>query len=154
MDASLPEVPERSTAGVEPGSTHRWNTATAFGQGHIPPATIRARPLSIARDVGIAGPDAAVTTGSELSGLKDAPDSARKSVARQRVFARVNPEQKLDLIDLFQSQGEVVAMIGDGVNDAPALSKADIGVAMGKRGTELRVKRLTSCCSTTDSRRS
>lgn len=122
---------------VEPGSTHRWNTATAFGQGHIPPATIRARPLSIARDVGIAGPDAAVTTGSELSGLKDAPDSARKSVARQRVFARVNPEQKLDLIDLFQSQGEVVAMIGDGVNDAPALSKADIGVAMGKRGTEI-----------------
>lgn len=93
--------------------------------------------LSIARDVGIAGPDARVTTGRELSGLKDAPGSAREGVARQRVFARVSPEQKLDLISLFQSQGEVVAMIGDDVNDAPALSKADIGVAMGKRGTEV-----------------
>jgi Ca2+-transporting ATPase len=93
--------------------------------------------LSIARDVGIARPDATVTTGSELSGLKDASDSTRERVARQRIFARVSPEQKLDLIDLFQSRGGVVAMIGDGVNDAPALSKADIGVAMGKRGTEV-----------------
>lgn len=93
--------------------------------------------LAIAREVGIAAADAAVTTGHELSRLRDAPEAVRSEVARRRVFARVSPRQKLDLIDLFQSQGAIVAMIGDGVNDAPALTKADIGVAMGKRGTEV-----------------
>ena len=124
--------PARADIADAVASLRRAGISVAMATGDHPSTA-----LTIARDVGIAGPDAAVTTGSELSGLKDAPDSARKSVARQRVFARVNPEQKLDLIDLFQSQGEVVAMIGDGVNDAPALSKADIGVAMGKRGTEV-----------------
>ena len=113
-------------------SLHRAGIDVVMATGDHP-----ATALTIARSVGIAGTDANVTTGQELSGLKEAPASARDEVARQRVFARVSPEQKLDLIDLFQSQGEVVAMIGDGVNDAPALTKADIGVAMGKRGTDV-----------------
>ena len=93
--------------------------------------------LTVARDVGIAGADTTVTTAQELSGPKDATDRVRAEIVRRQVFARVSPEQKLDLIDLFHSEDEVVAMIGDGVNDAPALAKADIGVAMGQRGTEV-----------------
>lgn len=93
--------------------------------------------LAIAREVGIAAPGATATTGDELSGLEDAPEAVRSEMARRQVFARVSPRQKLDLIELFQGEGQIVAMIGDGVNDAPALTKADIGVAMGKRGTEV-----------------
>jgi Ca2+-transporting ATPase len=93
--------------------------------------------LSISRTIGLADAGAVVTTGVELPRLKDAPEVERREIARRQVFARVSPEQKLDLIGLFQREGEVVAMIGDGVNDAPALTKADIGIAMGQRGTEV-----------------
>ncbi len=94
--------------------------------------------LAIARQAGVAAAGAkTVTVGAELEGLNDATEAERGDMVRQRVFARVSPRQKLDLIDLFQNEGHIVAMIGDGVNDAPALTKADIGVAMGKRGTEV-----------------
>ncbi|MHB1595037.1 MAG: HAD-IC family P-type ATPase [Streptosporangiaceae bacterium] len=76
-----------------------------------------------------------VLTGADLDALSAAEYPA--AVERARVFARVSPEQKLRLVEAFQSRGEVVAMTGDGVNDAPALRQADIGVAMGRGGTEV-----------------
>ena len=95
---------------------------------------------SIARMMGIGGsPGAAdgpsVLTGAELAAVSDAdlPDT----VERTAVFARMTPEQKLRLVRALQSRGHVVAMTGDGVNDAPALRQADVGVAMGQAGTEV-----------------
>jgi len=87
---------------------------------------------AIGRELGLQSPRAAVT-GRELDSL-DAEGFAR--IAREaHVFARVSPEHKLRLVEALQAQGEVVAMTGDGVNDAPALKRADIGVAMGITGT-------------------
>ena len=76
-------------------------------------------------------------TGNELSQLLDESDRAAGALRSAKVFARADPEQKLRLLTFFQERGEVVAMIGDGVNDAPALRQSDIGVAMGKRGTQV-----------------
>lgn len=91
---------------------------------------------NIAIETGIV--DEAAAPGMFLSGEDvDALLSAGRQdeILRARVFSRVTPEQKLTLIDLYQQRNNVVAMTGDGVNDAPALKKADIGVAMGQRGT-------------------
>jgi Ca2+-transporting ATPase len=88
----------------------------------------------IASQVGI-GDDERFLTGQELDRLT--PDQLRRAVAEVSVFARVAPEHKLQLIAAFQEAGNVVSMTGDGVNDAPALKKADIGVAMGITGTDV-----------------
>ena len=95
---------------------------------------------AIAGQIGLAGtlpegetPD--VLTGRELEGLSDA--ELITAATETEVFARVTPEQKLRLVEALQAHGEVTAMTGDGVNDAPALRRADIGVAMGINGTEV-----------------
>lgn len=89
--------------------------------------------LAIARDVGL--PAVEAITGNRLDGMSD--EELTDSLQRVNVFARVNPEHKLRLVRALQSAGEIVAMTGDGVNDAPALKAADIGVAMGMTGTDV-----------------
>ena len=74
-------------------------------------------------------------TGSELA--VEGPDHLAQHVGEVAVYARTSPEQKLDIVAAWQARGAVVAMTGDGVNDAPALRRADIGVAMGESGTEV-----------------
>jgi len=92
----------------------------------------------VARAVGIVGEEqATVVTGSELRLPAQLSAQEADDVRRVNIFARVSPQQKLDLIALHQAEGHIVAMTGDGINDAPALKKADIGVAMGQRGTQV-----------------
>ncbi|MGK4006035.1 HAD-IC family P-type ATPase [Sorangium sp. So ce1036] len=88
---------------------------------------------AIGEQLGLVGEGARAMNGTELSRLSD--DELRAAVASTHVFARVAPEHKLRLVKALQAGGEVVAMTGDGVNDAPALKQANIGVAMGITGT-------------------
>jgi Ca2+-transporting ATPase len=88
---------------------------------------------SIGAKVGIVGEG--VLTGAELETLSD--EALGRALDTVRVFARLLPEHKLRIVDVLQARGEVVAMTGDGLNDAPALKRADVGVAMGLRGSEV-----------------
>lgn len=90
---------------------------------------------SIGQSLGICKNDSEVMTGPELEQLSDA--ELADVIHSHSIYARVSPTHKVRLVKAFQSQGEVVAMTGDGVNDAPALQKADIGCAMGKSGTDV-----------------
>jgi Ca2+-transporting ATPase len=90
--------------------------------------------LHIARQIGLT-PDDRYITGPEMNRLSDA--ELRDRLKEANIFARVVPEQKLRLVEALRANGEVVAMTGDGVNDAPALKSADIGIAMGGRGTDV-----------------
>ena len=90
---------------------------------------------AIAKDLGILrGRDLAIT-GAELDKIPQ--DTLKRNIMQYSVFARVTPEHKVRIVEAFRSTGAVVAMTGDGVNDAPALKKADIGVAMGQNGTDV-----------------
>ena len=90
---------------------------------------------AIARELGIVGHDGTrVVTGAELEAMNQ--EELRQHVLEVAVFARTSPEHKIRIVRALQSHGQVVAMTGDGVNDAPALTRADVGVAMGIKGTE------------------
>jgi len=89
----------------------------------------------IARTLGLVHERARVVTGAELERLGDA--ALASLIAQEVVFARIAPDQKLRIVSAFQTLGHVVAVTGDGVNDAPALRQADIGVAMGRSGTDV-----------------
>jgi RND family efflux transporter MFP subunit len=89
--------------------------------------------VAIGRELGLVNPDA-VVTGRDLDALSD--EELSRTVLNTTIFARTSPEHKLRLVKSLQSHDQIVAMTGDGVNDAPALKRADIGIAMGVKGTE------------------
>lgn len=91
--------------------------------------------IAIAKQLGMYHEGERVITGAELNELTD--DQLQKMVRKTSIFARVSPEHKLRIVETYQKQGFVVAMTGDGVNDAPAIKTADVGIAMGKTGTDV-----------------
>lgn len=106
---------------------------------HIKPIMITGDSLdtatSIAKEIGILQNKNEAILGTEID--KMSPNDLKKNVTKYSVYARVSPMNKLAIVSAWQEAGKVVAMTGDGVNDAPALKKADIGVGMGKTGTEV-----------------
>ncbi len=95
----------------------------------------RGTAVAVASAIGLAGPESATIDGRELDRLS--PEQLATRVAGTSVFCRVSPEHKLRIVEALQRRGEIVAMLGDGINDAAALKKADVGVAMGGRGTDV-----------------
>ena len=128
-----PPRPEAADAVAE---AHRAGVRVLMITGDHPATAGR-----IATDLGIVGPGARVLTGRELSGM-DAP-ALRAAVREVSVYARVAPEHKMRIVSALQAQGHTVSMTGDGVNDAPALRAADIGVAMGITGTQVTKEAAT-----------
>ncbi len=122
--------PPREEAAQAIAEAHRAGIRVIMITGDHPRTAAR-----IAADLGLGGAGAVVLTGTELDQLDDAAFAA--AARTTSVFARVAPAHKLRIVDALQADGHIVAMTGDGVNDAPALKSADIGVAMGIAGTEV-----------------
>jgi Ca2+-transporting ATPase len=94
--------------------------------------------LNIAKKVGLVDEaEEKVITGVNIPPLKSISDEWKEKILSTAIFARTTPKQKLEIVEIYQAAGNIVAMTGDGVNDAPALKKADIGIAMGLRGTQV-----------------
>ena len=129
--AGLMDPPREAVAGAL-AAAHRAGIRTVMITGDHPlTAEAIARNLDLAGD----GRAPSVATGADLAALD--PAGLADLAARTDVYARTSPEDKLRIVEALQSRGEIVAMTGDGVNDAPALKKADIGVAMGRTGTDV-----------------
>ena len=122
--------PPREEAAQAIAEAHRAGIRIIMITGDHPRTAAR-----IAADLGLVEAGAKALTGAELDGLDDARFA--DAVRNVSVFARVAPAHKLRIVDALQADGRIVAMTGDGVNDAPALKSADIGVAMGIAGTEV-----------------
>ncbi len=122
--------PARDEATAAVAEAHRAGIRTVMITGDHPATAAR-----IAGDLGVTGPGRRAYTGVELDRLDDA--GFARAVGQADVFARVAPKHKLRIVGVLQADGHIVAMTGDGVNDAPALKSADIGVAMGITGTEV-----------------
>jgi len=94
--------------------------------------------LNIAKKIGLVDQNEKdAITGLEMPDMESLSDKWIKRILSTAVFARTTPKQKLEIVDIYQKAGNIVAMTGDGVNDAPALKRADIGIAMGMRGTQV-----------------
>ena len=124
IDQARPEVPPALE------KAKRAGIRTVMITGDYP-NTARA----IAAEIGLLQPGHEVLTGADLSRISD--EELQRHVKMTDVFARVSPEHKMRIVDALRAQGEVVAMTGDGVNDAPSIKRADIGVAMGITGTDV-----------------
>ena len=122
--------PPRTEVAVAIQEAHRAGIRVIMITGDHPQTAVR-----IATDLGIVEPGAASLSGAQLDVLSDA--DFRAAVHQTSVYARVMPAHKLRIVDALQADGNIVAMTGDGVNDAPALKSADIGIAMGVTGTEV-----------------
>jgi len=144
----VPATPEEAYAGltwlglagiVDPPRPEVRETVDTLTRAGIKTVMITgdqpATAAAIAAELHIAPPDGPVLTGRELAALS--AEELRERVERVEVFARVSPEQKVDVLQALRGRGEICAMLGDGVNDAVALKRADIGVAMGLRGTDV-----------------
>ncbi len=122
--------PPRPEAGAAIAEARAAGVRTIMITGDHPGTAAR-----IAADLGVVDPGAPALTGAELAELDDG--ALRAAIREVSVYARVAPEHKLRIVDALQDEGAIVAMTGDGVNDAPALKAADIGVAMGVTGTDV-----------------
>ena len=124
---------------IDPPRLEVRDAVAKCGQAGIRPVMItgdhKITAMAIARDLGIMRDGDSAYTGAEVEAMSEA--QLKSAVRTASVFARVSPEHKLRIVKAFKDNGEVVAMTGDGVNDAPALKLADIGVAMGITGTDV-----------------